>query len=105
MANEIRADEISKIIRQQIENFDAGVTIDEVGTVIKVGDGIAEVHGLEKVDREVGHLITDAKIPEVGRPHEGNYEGVGYIILRHPETHVVEAAIKKVVSLVRVELS
>ncbi len=49
MANEIRADEISKIIRQQIENFDTSVTVDEVGTVIKVGDGIAEIHGLEKV--------------------------------------------------------
>ncbi|MBX3279446.1 MAG: F0F1 ATP synthase subunit alpha [Acidobacteria bacterium] len=49
MANEIRADEISKLIRQQIENFDAGVTVAEVGTVTKVGDGIAEVHGLEKV--------------------------------------------------------
>jgi F-type H+/Na+-transporting ATPase subunit alpha len=49
MANEIRADEISKIIRQQIEHFDAGVTVAEVGTVIKVGDGIAEIHGLEKV--------------------------------------------------------
>ncbi|MGH9768588.1 MAG: F0F1 ATP synthase subunit alpha, partial [Blastocatellia bacterium] len=49
MANEIRADEISKIIRRQIENFDTGVTVAEVGTVIKVGDGIAEIHGLEKV--------------------------------------------------------
>ena len=49
MANEIRADEISKIIRRQIEHFDAGVTVAEVGTVIKVGDGIAEIHGLEKV--------------------------------------------------------
>ncbi len=49
MANEIRADEISKIIRQQIENFDTGMTVTEVGTVIKVGDGIAEIHGLEKV--------------------------------------------------------
>jgi F-type H+-transporting ATPase subunit alpha len=49
MANDIRADEISKIIREQIENFDAGVTVAEVGTVIKVGDGIAEIHGLEKV--------------------------------------------------------
>ncbi|HVF56023.1 MAG TPA: F0F1 ATP synthase subunit alpha [Pyrinomonadaceae bacterium] len=45
----IRANEISEIIRQQIENFQAGVTVTEVGTVIKVGDGIAEVHGLEKV--------------------------------------------------------
>ena len=47
--NEIRADEINEIIRKQIENFDAGVTVMEVGTVIKVGDGIAEIHGLEKV--------------------------------------------------------
>ncbi len=45
----IKANEISDIIRQQIENFDAGVTVTEVGTVIKVGDGIAEIHGLEKV--------------------------------------------------------
>src|SRR5213076_519774 len=36
-------------IRQQIENFEAGVTVTEVGTVIKIGDGIAEIHGLEKV--------------------------------------------------------
>src|SRR5205085_3342589 len=45
----IKANEINAIIRQQIENFDTGVTVAEVGTVIKVGDGIAEVHGLEKV--------------------------------------------------------
>jgi F-type H+-transporting ATPase subunit alpha len=45
----IKANEISDIIRQQIENFETGVTVTEVGTVIKVGDGIAEVHGLEKV--------------------------------------------------------
>src|SRR5438552_4250355 len=45
----IKANEINEIIRQQIENFDTGVTVAEVGTVIKVGDGIAEVHGLEKV--------------------------------------------------------
>lgn len=49
MADDIRADEISKIIRQQIENFDSGVTVAEIGTVIKVGDGIAEIHGLEQV--------------------------------------------------------
>src|SRR5215813_3579075 len=45
----IRASEINEIIRKQIESFDAGVTVTEVGTVIKVGDGIAELHGLEKV--------------------------------------------------------
>src|ERR1051325_5083887 len=45
----IRASEINDIIRKQIENFDTGVTVTEVGTVIKIGDGIAEIHGLEKV--------------------------------------------------------
>ncbi|MBD0369368.1 MAG: F0F1 ATP synthase subunit alpha [Pyrinomonadaceae bacterium] len=45
----IKANEINEIIRQQIENFETGVTVTEVGTVIKVGDGIAEIHGLEKV--------------------------------------------------------
>src|SRR5881392_1732875 len=45
----IKANEINEIIRQQIQGFEIGVTIAEVGTVIKVGDGIAEVHGLEKV--------------------------------------------------------
>src|SRR5919198_5157821 len=45
----IKANEINEIIRQQIENFETGVTVMEVGTVIKVGDGIAELHGLEKV--------------------------------------------------------
>jgi len=45
----IKANEINEIIRAQIEHFDSSMTVDEVGTVIKVGDGIAEVHGLEKV--------------------------------------------------------
>ena len=45
----IKANEINEIIRAQIQNFEAGVTIAEVGSVIKVGDGIAEIHGLEKV--------------------------------------------------------
>jgi F-type H+-transporting ATPase subunit alpha len=44
----IKAEEISKIIREQIRDFDAGVVISEVGTVISTGDGIAPVHGLEK---------------------------------------------------------
>jgi F-type H+/Na+-transporting ATPase subunit alpha len=46
---QIKANEINEIIRKQIENFDAGMTVSEVGTVIKVGDGIAQIHGLEKV--------------------------------------------------------
>src|SRR5580765_6488181 len=48
MAN-IKADEISKILREQIENYEHTVAVEEVGSVISVGDGIARIHGLEKV--------------------------------------------------------
>jgi F-type H+-transporting ATPase subunit alpha len=46
---QIRTDEISKIIREQIEHFDRGVSVSEVGTVISVGDGVARIHGLDNV--------------------------------------------------------
>src|SRR5213083_3226998 len=46
---EIKADEITKIIREQIEEYRAGVDVSEVGNVISVGDGIARVYGVEKV--------------------------------------------------------
>jgi F-type H+-transporting ATPase subunit alpha len=45
----IRPDEISNIIRQQIESYDQEVQIDNVGSVLQVGDGIARVYGLEQV--------------------------------------------------------
>src|SRR6478672_9932026 len=45
---EIKADEITKIIREQIDDYRAGVEISEIGSVISVGDGIARVYGLEK---------------------------------------------------------
>ncbi|HET9218910.1 MAG TPA: F0F1 ATP synthase subunit alpha, partial [Terriglobia bacterium] len=45
---EIKADEISKIIREQIDGYRAGIDVSEIGTVVSVGDGIARVHGLEK---------------------------------------------------------
>jgi F-type H+-transporting ATPase subunit alpha len=45
----IRTDEITSIIKQQIESFDVDLRVDEVGTVLEVGDGIARAYGLEKV--------------------------------------------------------
>ncbi len=46
---EIRAEEISRIIKEQIKDYDKKVDLSETGTVISVGDGIARVYGLEKV--------------------------------------------------------
>ncbi len=53
---QIRADEITQILRQEIENYDRAIDVSEVGTVISVGDGIARIHGLEKV--MAGELIA-----------------------------------------------
>ncbi len=44
---QIRADEISRVLRAEIENYDAAVNVSETGSVISVGDGIARVYGLE----------------------------------------------------------
>ena len=55
MAN-IKADEITKILKEQIENYQQTVEVDEIGSVISVGDGIARVHGLEKCME--GEMLT-----------------------------------------------
>ncbi len=53
---QIRADEITSILRQEIENYDKAMDVSETGSVISVGDGIARVHGLERVMS--GELIS-----------------------------------------------
>src|SRR5579864_6717571 len=53
---QIKADEITQLIRQQIENYETRISVDEVGTVITLGDGIARVHGLDKV--MAGELLS-----------------------------------------------
>ena len=45
----IKAEEISVLIKQQIENYQSEMKVSEVGTVISIGDGIARAHGLDNV--------------------------------------------------------
>ena len=52
---QIRADEISRLLREEIENYDKAVNVAETGSVISVGDGIARIYGLENV--MAGELI------------------------------------------------
>ena len=52
---EIKPDEISAILRQQLSNFNVGADLEEVGTVLQVGDGIARVYGLNNV--RYGELV------------------------------------------------
>ena len=53
---QIKANEITQLIRQQIENYESKIAVDEVGTVLTLGDGIARVHGLDKV--MAGELLS-----------------------------------------------
>src|SRR5215210_5509834 len=52
---EIKPDEISAILRQQLSGFNASADLEEVGTVLQMGDGIARVYGLGNV--RAGELV------------------------------------------------
>src|SRR5678815_195901 len=81
---EIKADEISKIIREQIDGFRAGIDVSEIGTVVSVGDGIARVHGLERVmagellafPHEVMGLALNLEESQVGVVLLGEYTAI-----------------------------
>src|ERR1051325_6597028 len=53
---QIKADEITKLIREEIEKYESRIAVDEVGTIMSLGDGIARVHGLDKV--MAGELLS-----------------------------------------------
>src|SRR6187431_2972224 len=52
---EVRPDEVSAILRQQLSNFKTEAELEEVGTVLQVGDGVARIYGLSKA--QAGELI------------------------------------------------
>jgi F-type H+-transporting ATPase subunit alpha len=56
MAVDLKAEEITEIIRQQLSGIDRGIDVSEVGTVMSVGDGIARVYGLDRV--MAGELVS-----------------------------------------------
>ena len=78
-----------------------------VGAAYLRGQGqgrVRAVHGLDAVERELGPLVSDVKLPALGDLPSTSYEGEGFIIVRHPETTVVEQALALIVQTVRVEL-
>lgn len=77
------------------------------GTVYLRGQGrgqVGWVHGVEELQRDIGHLVTEARLPRVGQPSSSGYEGEGWVTVRHPDTEVVREALRRIVSGVRVEL-
>src|SRR3954465_10085153 len=49
METTIRADEISRVLKEQIKNYNKTIEVSETGSVLSVGDGVARIYGLEKV--------------------------------------------------------
>jgi len=78
---QIRADEITNILRQEIENYEKAIDVTEIGSVISVGDGIARIHGLEKVmageliefPHEVSGIAMNLEEDQVGAVLLGDY--------------------------------
>jgi len=84
MTTQIRADEISRIIREQIQDYGKKVTVAETGTVIAVGDGIARVYGLEgaqsgelvEFDNGVQGLVLNLEEDNVGVAIMGDFRHI-----------------------------
>jgi hypothetical protein len=77
------------------------------GTAYLRGQGrgrVRAVHGVEAMQRELGHLVVDARLPRPGQPASTSYEGEGFVTVRHEDTAVVRAALDRIISGLRVEL-
>jgi hypothetical protein len=69
------------------------------------GEGIVRaVHGLDEIRSALGELIVEMRLPKLGQPASTSYEGEGYVIVRHRDTAVVDAAVRRIVEALRVEL-
>lgn len=84
----IKAEEISALIKKQIENYQADMTVNDVGTVIEIGDGIARVHGL---DNAMAGELLEFENGVMGMAQNLEQNNVGVIILG-PFTDIREGA-------------
>jgi phosphoribosylaminoimidazole carboxylase (NCAIR synthetase) len=66
---------------------------------------VRRITGIDEAQRRFGKLVVEAKLPNEGQPPSDSYEGDGYIIVRHPETAVVQNALQEIVQIIRVELA
>ena len=64
---------------------------------------IRAIEGVERVEKEVGHLVVSQKLPTIGHAPYTGYEGDGFVIVRHEKTAVVEQALQQIISTIRVD--
>jgi formate-dependent phosphoribosylglycinamide formyltransferase (GAR transformylase) len=65
---------------------------------------VRAVHGLDEVNRDVGELVVDVRLPQPGQRSSTSYEGEGYVTVRHEDTGVVREALDRILGGLRVEL-
>ena len=66
---------------------------------------VRAIHGLDELQRDIGDLVIEVKLPQPGQRTSGTYEGEGYVIVRHTETATVVDALQRIVTGLRVEVS
>ncbi len=90
------------------EEFDPPQRKYAAGAAYLRGQGtgrVVAIHGLAELQKELGGIVVEAKLPQAGQGPSGSYEGEGYVIVRHPETAVVERALARIVTVARVEMA
>lgn len=88
------------------DRFDRPDRVYACGTAYLRGLGrgrVRAVHGIDQLQRELGHLVVRAQLPQPGQPAATSYEGEGFVTVRHEDTDVVRVALERIVSLARVE--
>ena len=76
-----------------------------VGTAFLRGVGrgrVTSVTGVDAANAKVGHLVVKSKLPQRGDPRSDSYEGDGYVMVRHPDTEVVKAALKVIIETIAI---
>ena len=87
--------------------FDAPERRFAAGTAYLRGMGsgrVRAVHGVDELNRDVGHLVVESRLPRPGEEAGTDYTGQGYVMVRDPDTVVVREALHRIVSGLRVEL-
>ncbi len=89
------------------EEFDVPERRYSTGAAYIRGQGrgrVAHISGIDRIQRRFGKLIVEAKLPKAGQAPSDSYEGDGYVIVRHPDTDVVQNALQEIVSTMQVQL-
>lgn len=90
------------------DQFDPPARRYAVGAAYFRGQGrgkVRAIHGLDEAQKRFGHLVVESRLPRAGQSPSDSYEGDGYVIMRHPDSDVIEQALQQIVSLVKVELA